>query len=111
MVPHGGTVPHGATWCQDDENPYSYGHELVITGYKWDCTFDKWAYKYTVYLQLVFRAMTVARIEITKFRISHPPGKDDDIPQSYPKKIAQYLGNPIHDGGIVSIIDHQSHVT
>ena len=26
--------------------PYSYGHLLVITGYKWDYTFYKWGYKY-----------------------------------------------------------------
>ena len=25
---------------------YSYGHLLVITGYKWDYTFYKWGYKY-----------------------------------------------------------------
>ena len=25
--------------------PYSYGHLLVITGYKWDYTFYKWGYK------------------------------------------------------------------
>ena len=25
---------------------YSYGHLLVITGYKWDYTFYKWSYKY-----------------------------------------------------------------
>ena len=27
-------------------NNYSYGHLLVITGYKWDYTFYKWGYKY-----------------------------------------------------------------
>ena len=26
--------------------PYSYGHLLVITGYKWDYTVYKWDYKY-----------------------------------------------------------------
>ena len=26
--------------------PYSYGHLLVITGYKWDYTIYKWGYKY-----------------------------------------------------------------
>ena len=25
---------------------HSYGHLLVITGYKWDYTFYKWGYKY-----------------------------------------------------------------
>ena len=25
---------------------YSYGHLLVITGYKWDYTIYKWGYKY-----------------------------------------------------------------
>ena len=25
---------------------YSYGHVLVITGYKWDYTIYKWDYKY-----------------------------------------------------------------
>ena len=25
---------------------YSYGHLLVITGYKWDYKFYKWGYKY-----------------------------------------------------------------
>ena len=25
---------------------YSYGHLLVITGYKWDYTYYKWGYKY-----------------------------------------------------------------
>ena len=25
---------------------HSYGHLLVITGYKWDYTFHKWGYKY-----------------------------------------------------------------
>ena len=25
---------------------YSYGHLLVITGYKWDDTCYKWGYKY-----------------------------------------------------------------
>ena len=30
----------------DNLNQYSYGHLLVITGYKWDYTFYKWGYKY-----------------------------------------------------------------
>jgi hypothetical protein len=25
---------------------YSYGHLLVLTGYKWDYTFYRWGYKY-----------------------------------------------------------------
>ena len=28
------------------EDIYSYGHLLVITGYKWDYAFYKWGYKY-----------------------------------------------------------------
>ena len=28
------------------EQLYSYGHLLVITGYKWGYTFYKWSYKY-----------------------------------------------------------------
>ena len=30
----------------DHWRSYSYGHLLVITGYKWDYTFYKWGYKY-----------------------------------------------------------------
>ena len=40
---------HDKTWGEDGYNThhwYSYGHLLVITGYKWDYTFYKWSYKY-----------------------------------------------------------------
>ena len=38
-------------WCimvnsPNEAQPHSYGHLLVITGYKWDYTFYKWGYKY-----------------------------------------------------------------
>jgi hypothetical protein len=45
-----GTFPTCKKTIANVKRRYSYGHLLVITGYKWDYTFYKWGYKY---LQLV----------------------------------------------------------
>ena len=38
--------PEKKNWLIKKKSFYSYGHLLVITGYKWDYTFYKWGYKY-----------------------------------------------------------------